>query len=230
MAKAKKIAEVSQTGDIEERVKQAMASINKQFGVGTCTMLGETKPVPLKRIHSGSFAINEILGGGFPEGRIIEIYGPESSGKTTVALHAVAEAQKAQPNKKVLYVDAEHAMDLNYANALGVDTSDLIFCQPDSAEQALRIVDYWVRSGLISMFVVDSVAALVTEAELKGEIGDSTVGQLARLMSQTMRMTAGSVNKASVVGIYINQIREKIGVMFRKSRDYKWRSSAKVLF
>jgi recombination protein RecA len=218
MASKKKKAEVTISGNMEDQVKQAIAHINQEFGAGTLNMLGDSKPVPIPRVDSGSFNLNEILGGGYPEGRIIEIIGPESSGKTTVALHAVAELQKkarlSGSGKKVLYIDAEHALDLNYAEALGVDTSNLLLAQPETGEEALQIAEFMVKTGILEGFVVDSVAALVPRAELEGDIGDAHVGLLARLMSQAMRKMAGVVSKAKVVAIFINQIREKVGIMF----------------
>lgn len=217
MAKKQK-AEVTLQGNVEEQVRQALAHINKEYGAGTINMLGDARPVPIARVDSGSFRLNTILGGGHPRGRIIEIYGPESSGKTTVALHAVAEMQKAirlaGSGKKVLYIDAEHALDVLYAEALGVDVANLILSQPDTAEDALQIAEFMTKSGVIEGFVVDSVAALVPKAELDGEIGDAHVGLLARLMSQAMRKLAGVVSRANIVAIFINQIREKVGVMF----------------
>lgn len=215
MAKKAKV-EVLLQGDMEEQVRQALAHINKEYGAGTIAMLGDERPVPMLRVDSGSFNLNEILGGGYPMGRIIEIFGPESSGKTTVALHAVAELQKRATltGKKVLFIDAEHALDVLYAEALGVDVANLIITQPDTGEDALQIAEFMTKSGIIEGFVLDSVAALVPKAELDGEIGDSHVGLLARLMSQAMRKLAGVIGRAGVVGIFINQIREKVGIMF----------------
>lgn len=214
MAKAKK-EPIGTGGDIQSRIKLAMAQTEKQFGLGSVSILGAgMKPVPLVRKDSGSHNLNDLLGGGYPEGRIVEIYGPESSGKTTVALHAVAEAQKADLEKLVLYVDTENALDVNYAQALGVDLTRLILMQPDTAEQALQAIELWMEHDCISMYVLDSVAAMVTQREIDGEIGDSYVGVLALLMSVTLRKLARLTRQTNTIGIYINQLREKVGVMF----------------
>ncbi|RPK20037.1 recombinase RecA [Paenibacillus xylanexedens] len=202
-------------GDLENRVRLAMAQTEKQFGLGTVSILGKgAKPVPIARVDSGSHYLNDILGGGYPKGRITEIIGPESSGKTTVSLHAVAEAQKADPERYVLYVDSEHALDIVYAQALGVDLSRLILAQPDTGEQALQIIELWLEQDVISMYVLDSVAAMIPKAELEGNIGDNHVGLLARLMSQGLRKIARLTYRTGTIGIFINQLREKVGVMF----------------
>jgi recombination protein RecA len=194
-------------------IESAMSQIEKQFGKGSVMKLGEKKSVNIDAISTGSLSLDIGLGiGGVPRGRIVEIYGPESSGKTTVALHIIAEAQKN--GGAVAFIDAEHALDPVYANALGVDIDSLIISQPDTGEQALEICEALVRSGAIDVIVVDSVAALVPKAEIEGEMGDSHVGLQARLMSQALRKLAGSINKSNTVTIFINQLREKVGVMF----------------
>ena len=196
-----------------EKIKDAMQKIEKQFGKEAVMLLGAKKSTNIEVTSSGSFVIDNILGiGGWPKGRIIEIFGPESSGKTTVSLHAIAEVQKA--GGIAAFIDAEHAIDPKYAKNLGVDTKNLILSQPDSGEQALEIVDTLVKSGSIDLIVVDSVAALVPEAELAGEMKDQTIGAQARLMSKALRKITGSLNKTKTTIIFINQIRMKIGVMF----------------
>ncbi len=191
----------------------ALSQIERQFGKGSIMKLGDRGTLNVPVIPSGSLSIDAALGiGGLPRGRVIEIYGPESSGKTTVALHAIAEAQKIGGN--AAFIDAEHAMDAEYARNLGVDINELLVSQPDSGEQALEISEMLVRSGAIDILVVDSVAALVPRAELEGEMGDSHVGLQARLMSQAMRKLTGIVSKSNTCLVFINQIREKIGVMF----------------
>jgi recombination protein RecA len=198
----------------EERQKlfeATLKSIQKDFGIHGSQVLGEMKLVKIPRMSFGSFAIDELVGGGNPKGRIIEVIGPESSGKTTIALHAVAEAQK---EGVVAYIDAEHALDLNYAEALGVDVSNLVLAQPDTAEQCLQIAERWINSGICSMVVIDSVASMIPKNEMEGEIGDNHVGLLARLMSQALRKIAYSCNRSGTNAIFINQIREKVGVMF----------------
>jgi len=197
--------------EIKRRFEMTMKGIDKDFGMGTCQILGDAKPIPLARFHSGSYRLNDVLGGGYPKGRIIEISGPESSGKTTVALHAIAEAQKFG---YCVFIDAEHALSLEYAAKLGVDVKNLIVAQPDTAEHCLQIAERWIRSGIVSLVVVDSVAAMVPEKELEGDIGDSHVGLLARLMSQALRKLAGITLKTGSTLIFINQLREKVGVMF----------------
>ncbi len=191
----------------------AIAKIEKDFGKGSIMTLGENAKMNIETISTGSIGLDVAIGiGGLPKGRIVEIYGPESSGKTTVALHAVAEAQKL--GGKAAFVDAEHALDPVYAKALGVDIDKLIVSQPDTGEQALEITESLVRSGAIDIIVVDSVAALVPKAEIEGEMGDSHIGLQARLMSQALRKLAGSINKSKTITIFINQLREKVGVMF----------------
>ena len=189
------------------------ADIEKQFGKGSVMKLGDNKHQQIDTISSGSLSLDIALGiGGYPKGRIIEIYGPESSGKTTFALHAIAEAQKA--GGRAAFIDAEHSLDPNYAAALGVNTDDLLLSQPDNGEQALEICEALVRSGAINIIVIDSVAALVPQAEIEGEMGDSHVGLQARLMSQALRKLSGIINKTNTIAIFINQLREKVGVMF----------------
>ncbi|MCX4473778.1 DNA recombination protein RecA [Micromonospora sp. MW-13] len=199
--------------DREKALDLALAQIDKQFGKGSVMRLGERPVVQTSVIPTGSIALDVALGvGGLPRGRVVEIYGPESSGKTTVALHAVANAQRA--GGIAAFVDAEHALDPDYAKALGVDTDALLVSQPDTGEQALEIVDMLVRSGAIDIIVIDSVAALVPRAEIEGEMGDSHVGLQARLMSQALRKITGVLNNTGTTAIFINQLREKIGVMF----------------
>ncbi|MFF5171076.1 recombinase RecA [Micromonospora sp. NPDC000089] len=199
--------------DREKALDLALAQIDKQFGKGSVMRLGERPVVQTSIIPTGSIALDVALGvGGLPRGRVVEIYGPESSGKTTVALHAVANAQRA--GGIAAFVDAEHALDPDYAKALGVDTDALLVSQPDTGEQALEITDMLVRSGAIDIIVIDSVAALVPRAEIEGEMGDSHVGLQARLMSQALRKITGVLNNTGTTAIFINQLREKIGVMF----------------
>lgn len=191
----------------------AMSQIEKQFGKGSVMKLGDYKAMEVEAIPTGSLALDVALGiGGLPKGRIIEIYGPESSGKTTLALHAIAEVQKT--GGEAAFIDAEHALDPVYAKKLGVNIDDLIVSQPDTGEQALEIVEALVRSGAIDIIVVDSVAALVPKAEIDGDMGDSYIGLQARLMSQALRKLAGVLNKSKTAIIFINQLREKVGVMF----------------
>jgi recombination protein RecA len=190
----------------------AVEQIEKQFGTGAIMKLGETTHANVECIPSGALSLDLALGGGYPKGRIIEIYGPESSGKTTLTLHAIAEVQKA--GGTAAFVDAEHALDPSYAKRLGVDTTNLLVSQPDNGEQALEIVETLVRSNAVDLIVVDSVAALVPQAEIEGEMGDSHMGLQARLMSQALRKLAGIINKSKATVIFINQIRMKIGVMF----------------
>ena len=199
--------------DKEKALAETFKAIEKQYGKGAVMKLGDKAIEAIEVIPSGSIALDVALGvGGYPKGRIIEIYGPESSGKTTFALHAIAEAQKN--GGYAAFVDAEHALDPTYAKALGVDTDNLILSQPDNGEQALEIVEALVRSNAIDIIVIDSVAALVPQAEIEGDMGSSHVGLQARLMSQAMRKLAGIINKTKTVAIFINQIREKVGVMF----------------
>jgi recombination protein RecA len=194
-------------------IEMALTQIERQFGKGSIMRLGDRTGIAVPVISSGSIALDLALGvGGFPRGRVIEVFGPEASGKTTIALHAIAEAQKA--GGAAAFVDAEHAMDAEYSRQLGVNIDELLVSQPDSGEQALEITEMLVRSGAIDILVVDSVAALVPRAELEGEMGDSHVGLQARLMSQALRKLTGIVSKSNTCLIFINQIREKIGVMF----------------
>ncbi|MDY0074314.1 MAG: recombinase RecA [Acholeplasmataceae bacterium] len=196
-----------------QALETAMKQIEKQYGKGSVMRLGDEAERSVEAFPTGSLALDIALGiGGYPKGRIIEIYGPESSGKTTLALHAIAEVQKQ--GGYVAFIDAEHALDPKYAKALGVDVDNLILSQPDTGEQALEIAEALIRSGSVDAIVVDSVAALVPEAEINGEMGDSHVGLQARLMSQAMRKLSGAISKAGTIAIFINQIREKVGVMF----------------
>ena len=204
---------VTESEGKEKALKTAMEQIEKQFGKGAVMRLGENVAMNVGAIHTGSLTLDLALGiGGIPKGRIVEIYGPESSGKTTVALHCVAEAQKA--GGAAAFIDVEHALDPVYAKQLGVDIDSLLVSQPDSGEQALEIAEALVRSGAIDIIVIDSVAALVTKAEIEGEMGDSNVGQLARLMSQALRKLTGALSKTDCAAIFINQLREKIGVIY----------------
>lgn len=197
----------------EKALENALKKIEKDFGKGALMKLGDQANMEIDTVSSGSLKLDEALGvGGYPRGRIIEVYGPESSGKTTVALHAIAEVQKQ--GGTAAFIDAEHALDPSYAKALGVDIDNLLLSQPDTGEQGLEIADALVSSGAIDIIVVDSVAALVPRAEIEGEMGDSHVGLQARLMSQALRKLSGSINKTKTVAIFINQIREKVGVMF----------------
>ncbi|WP_085992351.1 recombinase RecA [Oceanobacillus senegalensis] len=199
--------------DKKQALDMALRQIEKQFGKGSVMKLGEQEMQKIATIPSGSLALDVALGiGGYPRGRVIEIYGPESSGKTTVALHAIAEAQKQ--GGQAAFIDAEHALDPIYARALGVNIDELLLSQPDTGEQALEIAEALVRSGAVDIIVVDSVAALVPKAEIEGEMGDSHVGLQARLMSQALRKLSGAINKSKTTAIFINQIREKVGVMF----------------
>lgn len=190
----------------------AQEQINKQFGDGAIRRLGDTKTIDVELISSGALSLDLALGGGYPKGRIVEVYGPESSGKTTLTLHAIAEIQKQ--GGTAAFVDAEHALDPAYARRLGVDTDNLLVAQPDNGEQALEIVETLVRSNAVDLVVIDSVAALVPQAEIEGEMGDSHMGLQARLMSQALRKLTGIINKSNTIVIFINQIRMKIGVMF----------------
>jgi recombination protein RecA len=200
-------------GDRDKALEAALVQIERQFGKGSVMRLGDQPRVPVDVIPSGSIALDVALGiGGLPRGRVVEIYGPESSGKTTVALHAVANAQKA--GGIAAFIDAEHALDPEYAQRLGVDTEGLLVSQPDTGEQALEIMDMLIRSGAIDIVVVDSVAALVPKAEIEGEMGDSHVGLQARLMSQALRKITGALSQTKTTAVFINQLREKVGVMF----------------
>ena len=218
MAKEKesKVKVLAPITDVDERKKAldtCLGQIEKQFGKGAVMKLGQNATMNVEAIPTGSLSLDIALGiGGVPRGRIIEIYGPESSGKTTVALHVVAQAQKLGGN--AVFIDVEHALDPVYAKALGVDIDSLLVSQPDTGEQALEICEALVRSGAIDVAVVDSVAAMVTKAEIEGEMGDSHVGLQARLMSQALRKLTGAIGKSNAVVIFINQLREKIGVMY----------------
>ena len=201
------------TMDREKALETAMAQIERAHGKGSVMRLGDDTRAPVSVIPTGSIALDVALGiGGLPRGRVVEIYGPESSGKTTVALHAVAQAQAA--GGIAAFIDAEHALDPGYAKALGVDTDALLVSQPDTGEQALEITDMLIRSGALDIIVIDSVAALVPRAEIEGEMGDSHVGLQARLMSQALRKITGALNHSQTTAVFINQLREKIGVMF----------------
>jgi recombination protein RecA len=200
-------------GDRDKALEAALVQIERQFGKGSVMRLGDQARVPVDVIPTGSIALDVALGlGGLPRGRIVEIYGPESSGKTTVALHALANAQKA--GGIAAFIDAEHALDPAYAQKLGVDTDALLVSQPDTGEQALEIMDMLIRSGAIDVVVIDSVAALVPKAEIEGEMGDSHVGLQARLMSQALRKITGALSQTKTTAIFVNQLREKVGVMF----------------
>ncbi|MGN6301497.1 MAG: recombinase RecA [Angustibacter sp.] len=199
--------------DRDKALDTALAQIDRQFGKGSVMRLGDDVRAPIEVIPTGSVSLDVALGiGGLPRGRVVEIYGPESSGKTTVALHAVANAQKA--GGIAAFIDAEHALDPEYAKKLGVDTDALLVSQPDTGEQALEIADMLIRSGALDIIVIDSVAALVPRAEIEGEMGDSHVGLQARLMSQALRKITGALSQSKTTAIFINQLREKIGVMF----------------
>mgnify|MGYP004456119721 CR=1 FL=1 len=202
---------VKQTND--KTLEQVLLDIEKQFGKGSVMKLGENEHREIDTISSGSLSLDIALGiGGLPKGRIVEIFGPESSGKTTIALHVIAEAQKL--GGRAAFIDAEHALDPTYAAKIGVNINELLLSQPDNGEQALEICEALVRSGAISVIVIDSVAALVPQAEIEGEMGDSHVGLQARLMSQALRKLSGVINKTNTIAIFINQLREKVGVMF----------------
>ena len=204
---------MSENIEKKKALEMAMSQIEKQFGKGSVMKLGEFKAMEIEAIPTGALSLDIALGiGGVPRGRIIEVFGPESSGKTTLALHIVAEAQKM--GGEAAFIDAEHALDPVYAKKLGVDIDNLIVSQPDTGEQALEITESLVRSGALDVIVVDSVAALVPKAEIDGDMGDSHMGLQARLMSQALRKLAGAINKSKTVLIFINQLREKIGVMF----------------
>jgi recombination protein RecA len=207
------IKEVTVLTDRRVALEQALRQIEKQFGKGSIMKLGESAHMQVETVSSGSLALDIALGvGGFPRGRIIEIYGPESAGKTTFALHAIAEVQKI--GGQAAFIDAEHALDPLYASKLGINIDELLLSQPDTGEQALEIAEALVRSGAVDIIVIDSVAALVPKAEIEGEMGDSHVGLQARLMSQALRKLSGAINKSKVIAIFINQLREKVGVMF----------------
>ena len=204
---------ISETKDKDKALEQVLADIEKQFGKGAIMKLGSSEHMEIDVTSTGSLSLDVALGvGGFPKGRIIEIYGPESSGKTTIALQAIAEVQKE--GGRAAFIDAEHALDPVYAKKLGVNINELLLSQPDTGEQALEICEALVRSDAISIVVIDSVAALVPQAEIDGEMGDSHVGLQARLMSQALRKLSGNMNKSKTTCIFINQLREKVGIMF----------------
>jgi recombination protein RecA len=204
---------LERAGDRDKALETALLQIERQFGKGSVMRLGDETRVPVEVIPTGSIALDVALGlGGLPRGRIVEIYGPESSGKSTLALHAVANAQRT--GGIAAYIDAEHALDPDYAKNLGVNTDALLVSQPDTGEQALEIADMLIRSGAIDIVVIDSVAALVPKAEIEGEMGDSHVGLQARLMSQALRKITGALNQTKTTAVFINQLREKVGVMF----------------
>ena len=204
---------MSKAVEKDKALAQVLADIEKQFGKGAIMKLGEQKDMEVETVSSGSISLDIALGaGGYPKGRIIEIYGPESSGKTTFALHAISEVQKE--GGRAAFIDAEHSLDPVYASHLGVNIDELLLSQPDTGEQALEICDALVKSEAVSIIVIDSVAALVPQAEIDGEMGDSHVGLQARLMSQALRKLSGSINKTKTIVIFINQLREKVGVMF----------------
>ena len=207
----KQMTDVESTGK-EKALGLALESIEKQFGKGSIMKLGEAHKVNVETIPTGSLSLDLALGGGLPKGRIIEVYGPESSGKTTLTLHAIAEVQKA--GGTAAFIDAEHALDPAYAKRIGVDVTNLLLSQPDNGEQALEITETLVRSNAVDIIVVDSVAALVPRAEIEGDMGDSLPGLQARLMSQALRKLTGVINRSKVTVVFINQIRMKIGVMF----------------
>lgn len=210
---AEKKSEIKTDDKKDKLLADAISDIEKQFGKGSIMKLGERSSVDIDAISSGSLKIDEALGiGGYPKGRIVEIYGPESSGKTTLALHAIAEVQKK--GGRAAFIDAENAIDPTYAKNLGVNIDELILSQPDSGEQALEICEMLIRSGAIDLVVVDSVAALVPQAELDGEMGDAQVGLQARLMSKAMRKLSGVMNKSECSAIFINQLREKVGIVY----------------
>ena len=209
----KKLEPVAPAANKQEALAKALGLIEKQYGKGAVMRLGENASMAVDHIPTGSIGLDCALGiGGLPRGRIVEIFGPESSGKTTVALHCIAEAQKA--GGEAAFIDAEHALDPVYAQALGVDIDSLLVSQPDTGEQGLEIAEALVRSGALDIVVVDSVAALVPRQEIEGEMGDSFVGLHARMMSQAMRKLAGSIAKSNCVAIFINQLREKVGVVY----------------
>ena len=211
--KMTKAAPAAANADKKRAIETAMAQIEKLYGKGSIMRCGDEQAANVEAVSTGSLALDLALGiGGLPKGRIVEIYGPESSGKTTLALHVLAQAQKA--GGEVAFIDAEHALDIGYARALGVNIEDMLVSQPDTGEQALEITEALVRSGAIDVIVVDSVAALVPRAEIEGEMGDSFVGLHARLMSQALRKLAGAINKTNCIVIFINQLREKVGVMY----------------
>ena len=212
----------------DKALDAALGQIEKQFGKGSVMRMGDNLSMNIESIPTGALSLDLALGiGGLPRGRIVEIYGPESSGKSTLAMHAVAEAQR---NGGICaYIDAEHAMDPVYARAIGVNVDDLLISQPDTGEQALEIADMLIRSGALDVLVIDSVAALTPRAEIEGEMGDTHVGLQARLMSQALRKLTGTLSKSSTIAIFINQLREKIGVMYGITRGHPRRPRAEVL-
>lgn len=212
MAKEKETKKTDAENGKSEALKLAIAQITKQFGDGSIMKLGDNRNIDVELLKSGSLSLDLALGGGYPKGRIIEIYGPESSGKTTLALHAIAEIQKT--GGQAAFIDAEHALDPSYAKRIGVDVDNLLISQPDNGEQALEICETLVRSNAVDLIVVDSVAALVPQAEIDGDMGDAQMGLQARLMSQAMRKLTAIISKSKATVIFINQIRMKIGVMF----------------
>lgn len=212
MAKDKAAVSDGATEGKNQALSLAVSQIEKQFGKGSIMRLGEATKVDIETIPTGSISLDLALGGGIPKGRIIEIYGPESSGKTTLSLHAVAEVQRS--GGTAAYVDAEHALDPSYAKRIGVDTDNLLLSQPDSGEQALEVVETLVRSNAVDIIIVDSVAALVPQAEIEGDMGDAHMGLQARLMSQALRKLTAVINKSKCTVIFVNQLRMKIGVMF----------------
>lgn len=213
LAKKASVVRVTTKDDKKIALEGALKMIEKKYGAGAVMRLGQTETLNVDAIPTGSMRLDMALGiGGVPKGRIVEIYGPESSGKTTVALSVISQAQKL--GGEAAFIDVEHALDPNYAKALGVNTDDLLVSQPDSGEQALEIAEALIRSGAIDVIVIDSIAAMTTRAEIDGDMGDLHVGQLARLMSQAMRKLTGAISKSNCVAIFINQIREKIGVMY----------------
>ena len=212
MVKEKETKKTNAENGKSEALKLAIAQITKQFGDGSIMKLGDNRNIDVELLKSGSLSLDLALGGGYPKGRIIEIYGPESSGKTTLALHAIAEIQKT--GGQAAFIDAEHALDPSYAKRIGVDVDNLLISQPDNGEQALEICETLVRSNAVDLIVVDSVAALVPQAEIDGDMGDAQMGLQARLMSQAMRKLTAIISKSKATVIFINQIRMKIGVMF----------------
>ena len=212
MVKEKETKKTDAENGKSEALKLAIAQITKQFGDGSIMKLGDNRNIDVELLKSGSLSLDLALGGGYPKGRIIEIYGPESSGKTTLALHAIAEIQKT--GGQAAFIDAEHALDPSYAKRIGVDVDNLLISQPDNGEQALEICETLVRSNAVDLIVVDSVAALVPQAEIDGDMGDAQMGLQARLMSQAMRKLTAIISKSKAIVIFINQIRMKIGVMF----------------
>jgi len=213
--------ETTDTAGKQKALNLVLNQIERSFGKGAIMRLGDATRMKVETIPSGALTLDLALGGGLPKGRVIEIYGPESSGKTTVALHAVAEVQKS--GGIAAYVDAEHALDPTYAAALGVDINNLLISQPDTGESALEIVDQLVRSAAVDVVVIDSVAALVPRAEIEGEMGDSHLGLQARLMSQALRKITGNIGKSGCTVIFINQLRQKNWCYLRQPRNYNWR-------